>query len=75
MHKRIANAINGYRPANTEPAKRLTQSGMTKSVSAVGSNAPLSIRCSFERESNVTNACELQDEKHNSQIIYSDSRI
>jgi hypothetical protein len=52
--------VRRYRLTNAEPAKELTQPEMTKSMSADEANTDLSIRCSFERESNVTDASELQ---------------
>jgi hypothetical protein len=48
------------------------QPGMTKVVSAVQANAEFSIRCSFERESNVTAISDLQEEKQDSQITSSE---
>jgi hypothetical protein len=60
------------RLANAELTEELLQLGMTKLVSAVEENALLSIRCTFERESNRIDASDLQQEKHNRQITSSD---
>jgi hypothetical protein len=67
LYKRSATAS-----VKAEPVKELTQPEKTNSVSAVQANAPLPIRCSFEKELNVRDASDVQKIKHKSQITSSD---